>query len=375
MCVDSLLCIPVNAAAHIIVTLNIEESSNTNLAVAWYAVFYYHLRKLKEECCIEHFTIVTNATADVVFLGSSVMLDLLSSIPNLLTMHWFMCTQHVLYPQQFNWNPTSNRVLYFPGKLDKIHRVGPLYSILTNNRYKTNCVYAYTANQSVWNGGNRNLAVLYEQYYTTVSDLLGMYNTSISDYDNTVKLLEENEKDIDGMQAECRSHQRCSVAPISSEVYSSISVELISETWFPSLTEHLTEKTFRAMLAGQPFIHVSSMVTCYLNALGFKTFRNLTGDRWDSHGYTNIAMITYSNDIEMQIQDLHSNVAAAFELADKCKNEVRTQQQVRDIIQFNRQKCEQIIAKTKNDLNRRHNGVFGNNDTLFDRFFSIHGLY
>lgn len=72
-------------------------------------------------------------------------------------------------------------------------------------------------------------------------------------------------------------------ADYTSTDYQSTSFEIVLETWFDSEKNHLTEKTFRPIAAGQPFILASTPHSLdYLRRYGFQTFAPWIDESYDS---------------------------------------------------------------------------------------------
>lgn len=65
--------------------------------------------------------------------------------------------------------------------------------------------------------------------------------------------------------------------------YSSAAIEVVLETWFDSEKNHLTEKTFRPLAVGQPFMLVSTAHSlAYLRSYGFETFAPWINETYDT---------------------------------------------------------------------------------------------
>lgn len=366
LCKKLLDCVPHNV--HVLVCLNLEEINNYETIVPWYLEFNHQLQNLKDSGSLKNFTIISNSSLNKFY--NQRIIDFASPLPNFMSVHWFLLTYSNLYTALIEMDFSTNKVLFLPGKLDKIHRIGPLFDILTRKHFKERCVYAYTADQHSWNGQNTQQAEIV--YTQTLLNCVKEYADIDILPSDLMNLLTADEIDLDGLQELSKQNNRALMQPVPLDIYRGVSVELVSETFFPACIEHITEKTFRPMLAGRPFIHVSSMTTRYLEHLGFKTFRSLPGDGWISHGYYNIDSDMYSNDREISMIDLKRNVQAAFDLAKHCTYQY-SHSHIQHIVNYNRTKCSEIVNKYVEQLNQRHENIF-TPDVLL-RFSSIFGLY
>lgn len=354
--------------AHVLVCINLEEINQYESVLPWYIEFNHQLQNLKNSGNVKNFTIISNSSMNKFY--NQRIIDFSSALPNFMSMHWFLFTYSKLYTEPVEMDYSANKVLFLPGKLDKVHRVGPLFDILTRKYLKDRCVYAYTADQHNWNGQNTIQSQI--SYREKLLSCIKEYADVELLPTSVMEILSSNEIDIDGLQASNKQNNRALMQPVPVDVYKSISVELVSETFFPASIEHITEKTFRPMLAGRPFIHTSSMMTRFIEHLGFKTFRALPGDRWVSHGYYNIDSDVYINDPEIHMIDLRRNVQAAFDLATHCTHKY-SHSEVQSIINYNRRRCMEISNKYVEQLNQRHNNIFTQEVVM--KFSTVFGLY
>ena len=159
--------------------------------------------------------------------------------------------------------------------------------------------------------------------------------------------------------------------PVSEEVYNTSSVELVTETWWPHSYHHLTEKTFRPLLAGQVFVHINSMHTKFLEELGFKTFVNLGDAKWRLEEWKNIDAKTYcSFDNDLKVKDINNNLHRAFDIADCVSNK---SDDIDSIISHNRSLCDQYLKEYSDALNSAHDDLF--TPEVINNLYSINGAW
>jgi hypothetical protein len=79
------------------------------------------------------------------------------------------------------------------------------------------------------------------------------------------------------------THDSSSSADYNSDDYNQTGIEVVLETLFDDQRWHLTEKTFRPIVCGQPFILASTPGSLeYLKSYGFKTFSEYINEDYDN---------------------------------------------------------------------------------------------
>lgn len=350
---------------HVLVTLDVEETIIYKNIINFYKEFYHHLSLAKLQKKIKNFSIIINRSYG--HDDENIYETLFNGLDNLISLHWFMCSYSVLYPKTIPRNSNSDKVLFLPGKLHRRpQRSTVLFTILANENYRKRCEYAYTVNQSNWNGITEE--TFWQDIYSYVKDFNIEYDPT---FEEVKSLFIENQRDIDGLQAINEQFNNHMLYPVQQEIYNSCSLELIAETWWPNSFHHLTEKTFRAMLAGQVFVHLNSMHTKYLHKLGFRTFVHLGNNSWHREGWENIPATMFCQDRDMKIVDLKNNLHRAFDLAKDISE--GNYKEIDNIINHNRSLCEQYLKEYSNTLNAAHDDLF--TPDIINKLYSVHGAW
>lgn len=354
---------------HMIVMLDVEETVSYHRIINFYKEFYYHLNTAKQQNKIKNFTILTSRS-----YGDddpSMYERFFRHLDNLMSVHWFLCTYSVNYPNTISRNRNSDKVLFLPGKLwDRPQRAPLLYTILARPDYISRCNYSYTVNQSNW-WPESNDSVFWEDIHTYVKKYNAEYTPSL---DDIKKVFTENEHDIDGLQSVSVKNNTHMMYPVSEEIYNTSSVELITETWWPNSYHHLTEKTFRPLLAGQVFVHVNSMHTKHLHKLGFKTFVDTGNMRWSGEEWKNVDASTYiRQDNDLKVKDINNNLHRAFDLADCIPKSSDKNDDIDRIISHNKSVCDRYLKEYSDALNAAHDDLF--TPEVIKDLYSINGAW
>lgn len=350
---------------HVLVLLDLEETISEHRLINYYKEFYYHLSNAKQQKKIKNFTIISSRS-----YGSfdDDIYDTFKHLDNFMSLYWFLCTYSVNYPNTISRNKDSNKVLFLPGKLWRRPQRAPiLYTILARPEYTSRCNYSYTVDQSDW-WEEASEELFWEDMYTYVTSYNADYTPTL---DEIKKLFIENEHDIDGLQSVNVKLKQHMMYPVSEEVYNTSSVELVTETWWPQSYHHLTEKTFRPLLAGQVFVHLNSMHTKLLHKLGFQTFVDLGDAKWRSEEWQNIDAKTYcSSDNDLKVKDINNNLHRAFNIADCVSDK---SYDIDSIISHNRSLCDQYLKEYSDTLNSAHDDLF--TPEVINNLYSINGAW
>ena len=358
---------------HFIVTINLQEQFELGHQLPWIMQAWHILNNLRTADKITNFTILTNCA----FTHHDTNVDqAISSLPDVLPIQWFLCTYSVLYPRPIE-RPRNNTVLFLPGKLHaRRHKLSALVEILLNNKYKNNCMFGYTADQRYSNTelfGNSDLC-----YYSSLHSQLEFYMPGAVESPKLLQqLLEENEQDVDGAQTVFKQQNALGVLPVSTELYKSCAVELVAETTYPCGYKHITEKTWRPLLAGCPFIHLNPVQTLYLQSLGFRTFEHVADKQWEQRGWREYNPLRNGADLELISYGIISSVSDAFKLANRISDSTNAgigdNAQIDEIITHNLDVCDSILSKYQRILNSRHNNLFDN--YTIEKLYSMFGSF
>lgn len=278
----------------------------------------------------------------------------LEKLSNVIYCHWFLMPYYYHYSNSIHWNHTAGKALFLPGKINKAHRIYPIYSLYKQDKLTTEFVYSLLGKPS---DGITDTADINKWY----SELL--YQLTISECDSGItvddikSLMSKLENDIDGtidLSIDCGKQV---TRRVDTGVYSQTSAELLSETWNDD-NNHLTEKSWRPILAGQPFFHVVESFNTRLLDLGYRTFDKYC-DRLESDGSIRSQTDNAISQISKFIKLCKDN-----ELAENIKND----------IMHNRNLARATAQHTINTLNRRHPGFADIAEEFFTKneYESVH---
>lgn len=208
---------------------------------------------------------------------------------NLLsTVAWYSNTKHF-----YNWKPENKKILFLPGKLDKPNRLPVLYHLLESH-FKDQLIYSCNINYQI-NKKEEGL-ILIEK----LVEVLNLYTNRKWDLDSTRLYIELIKKDIDLD----KDSKHFFVTP--TELYKEIKLEIVAETWIYHI-EHLSEKSFKPIVLGYPFIHVNRKFKDSLNFFKFKTYDDFLPEYRktnDANEYINQFLI----DLPIFVDEINKNV-------------------------------------------------------------------
>ena len=315
---------------HIIMGVGYEETNNTESLEMALKSADNVLSSLKQSNIIADYTVFANDN------NGMKIKSLMSDYPNVIFFPWFMLKYYYLYlERQFTWNHAADKFLFLPGKINKAHRIYPMYK-LWKDQMLDSVSYTFLS-CPMW-------GISEHDWFSGLRDQLN--DTTNQDFNVTdlKQLLRGLEKDQDGLVNLSRTEEDFKMQAVSEQLYNTACIELVSETWMD--TYHLTEKTWRPIMAGQPFIHINPDQSRRIREMGFKTFEN----------YTEIADAPPANPSSIKWIPLNCDVAIgrASQFVHSCKNNVSAIQQDLD---YNRKHMMRIINKLLIMLDRKHPGV------------------
>lgn len=194
------------------------------------------------------------------FESNSPYLDKLVNLPNVYQTPYLLHSTYVWYKKlgRFTkWKETNHKFLFLTGKLDKPHRLPALYKFLQSN-LKKRLVYSCSKKDL------GNCKVLADVMSWTLEKI---YNSKdVEDF------ISNNYRILDGVP---ENSSWLGVYNLPEEFYNNILIEVVSET-DANKRLHITEKTFRPIVLGYPFIHIGRNHYITLREFGFRTFENFS---------------------------------------------------------------------------------------------------
>ena len=325
---------------HIIMGIGYEETNNiVSLEMSLKAADSV-LSSLKQSNVISAYTVFANDNNGMKIKSQ------MADYANVIFFPWFMLKYYYLYlDKQFTWNHESDKFLFLPGKINKAHRIYPMYKLWKDQMLDT---VSYTfLSCPMW-------GISEDDWYNKLCEYLSDATQQNFDPSELKQLLLELEKDQDGLVNLSRTESNFMMQTVSESLYNTGCVELVSETWID--TYHLTEKTWRPIMAGQPFIHINPDQTRRLREMGFKTFDT----------YTDIPDAPPANPGNIKWIPLNCDVAIAraSKLVQVCKDNVTTIQQD---IDYNRKHMMRTINRLLLTLDKKHPGIADRLDYLTTR--------
>ena len=275
-----------------------------------------------------------------------------SDIPEVMMCHWFQHVYYYYYPRPFDWNNTANRLLYLPGKMEKMHRLYPLYLLWQKGILNTHTTYSCITTPT----NDYSNSEWQQMLFDVLNKVAPEINISMGEFQ---QLLQEWDRDIDGLVEQSKQAGKFLMQPVSAETYLTTCVELITETWMlePS---HITEKTWRPMFAGYPFIHIDDCYTAKLECKGYRTFTKYLTDvpTKNLHPKSPAGVNFLSN----------KAVSQAIEFMQVCQ-EPDVAKKIQQDINFNRNLCRAQTQSVIKRLDQRHPGFAD----IAENFFTQNG--
>ena len=328
----------------VIVGVSLEETTSQENGILIVDELERVLKSLQRVGALKRYTILLNMNWQDKTLESMKALS-----DNLYVLPWFLCSYKHIYEQQLEWNATTEKVLHLPGKPEKKQRIGSMIYAKRNDLLQ-HMVYSFISLPTQ----HRDM----DEWFSQLESVVATY-----DPDNKLNGLEIFEemstidRDLDGFLGFQHSIQSYSEHPPGSDIYNLTSVELVNETWWMD-HKHLTEKTFRPIWAGQPFIHVGSHFTRLLISMGFHTFQDYTS--YKSHNEYSLLLPDNYTGATLDAQwahyhDINNCVDAAVEFAQICKQD-DIAPKIKQHVNYNRFRAEKITQNHIKQLTVRHPG-------------------
>ena len=288
------------------------------------------LSSLKQSNLISEYTVFANDNNGMEIKSQMADYD------NVIFFPWFMLKYYYFYMErQFSWNHASDKFLYLPGKINKAHRIYPMYK-LWKDQMLDSVSYTFLS-CPMWD-------IPEKEWYNQLASLLYLTTNEVIDSDKLKQTLQDLEQDQDGLVNLSRTEANFLMQAVSEPLYNTACVELVSETWAD--VHHLTEKTWRPIMAGQPFINLNPDQTRRLREMGFRTFDK----------YTDIPDAPPANPNSMKWVQLNCDVgiARAINFVQVCKSNITAIQQDVD---YNRKHMMRIINRLHLRLDNKHPGI------------------
>jgi hypothetical protein len=221
-----------------------------------------------------------------------------------------------------NWHYKNNIGLLLTGRLEKVQRIGLLYSLYQRNLLTPANIHWSFPMQPI------NKTKLAEVIGTKadISEFLDYCNNNKLPDDNSFINNESNSLLIYTMPTDSARFN---------ELYASTSFSIISETFYTEDEIFITEKVYRAISYKHPFILVgTSGSLLFLKDLGFRTFDN----------YLPISTYDALKDAKERMTAIVTNIAAFPSIIKEYRY------QIEEDIEYNYQHLKNLVVTDKNLL-------------------------
>ena len=184
----------------------------------------------------------------------------------LVSREWFA---HYKYLSAGNYGNHDKLFLFDFGIITKMRQYRLyLFKLLGKNFLDNKAYYSIDVTQD-WKND-----LLEHDYYNLIRDYPVTYNSFLPEenisYDNFGN---DSTNKINGLKQNL----------ISYDHYSKVNFVVVMETAFQTKKKHLTEKIFKPIIAGKPFILVAGANNlAYIKSYGFKTFENVINESYDT---------------------------------------------------------------------------------------------
>ena len=250
----------------VIILLNIEEESSDLSEINMLYWCDYLTSHLNSRPLI-NYVILTNDTFEHADMYS-----------NVLSINWFLLQTVSMYSQTDNvpWEPTNTDVLFLPGKPWKPSRFPALYYFLRSN-IRNNLKYSCLTFEEMmeWHGeaGAQRLVESWHLVYNDPSKsqnvIRGIMNRIAKVYD----MPWDNE------------YGNRDFSFLNPKMYSNIGVEIIAETSHNN-NRFITEKTYKSIVLGYPFVFIHNNFLRRMLKQGFKIYQPILEEPSDAHNGT-----------------------------------------------------------------------------------------
>lgn len=328
-----------------------EESSDVDEIVYCVQAVDHTLSSLKGSGIITDYVVFANDNH-----GPDVK-NQLSTMPNVMSFYWFLMVYNYYYPEPVNWNSSADKFLYLPGNPQRRHRIYSMYKLHREGLLHDKVSYS-------WSGDLCNRKDPDPNWYAGIRELLLEIEPELTiDLKQFIKLIHSWDQDRDDATIVGKQLGHYMMHPVSEELYNTGCIELIAETWMPN-TYHLTEKTWRAIFAGQPFVPVETdFINAQLESMGFKTFAHYS--QTDQQGEVPHSVTEFLSHVKYCV-DNSVNIAERF--VSVCKDPV-VADSIRSDIEHNRQVVNTYVHNIIAELDRRIPGFHN----IAEKFFTQNG--
>jgi len=235
----------------VIILLNVDEDAQPNDQIYWCNSLTKHLNKTSL-----NYVILTNSTFKYA-----------DDYDRVISLLWFLHSTISVYPKDIidhsPWKSTNTNVLFVPGKPWKEMRLPALYYFLRSNLQhdlKYSCI-SFEEMMLVDPNCRYDLQLL-ESWNVVYGNQTKSYNIN-----EVREVLNGLAKELDG-QWNWFWNDRL----LHPTMYSDVGVEIVAETDHRS-NQHITEKTYKPIVLGYPFVYIHSTFIPPIISQGFKVYQ------------------------------------------------------------------------------------------------------
>lgn len=252
----------------------------------------------------------------------------------------FFVTYFTNVSVKINWNSTSKKIIYLPGKLYKFDRLLLLKKILDNDSLRNE--FSFSCRPKVFS--------TYPKSESYIDSRVELYDPKFKNWKKWLSM-HERELDLDISNSGHNYHRDWEFPKYPRRLMKDHILHLITETWFNS-TGFLTEKVYSPIITGMPFIILNDGFLGKINRMGFETYQDRLLSPIDHH------------EGNKQREEYHIDIMIdrVIEFKKKCYSNTDFVKKVEKIIQHNILHSRSIINKHYAEFDRYLSCMMINNN-------------
>ena len=294
----------------VIILLNVEEESSDVIGPGM-SYWCDHLTSLLNSRPSINYVILTNDTFEHA-----------DKYSNVLRVNWFLLQTVSMYSQTDNvpWEPTNTDVLFLPGKPWKPSRL-PALTYFLRSSLSNNLKYSSLTFEQMMEWGETNAQRLLDSWQVVYNDPAVDLNIIRDIMDRIAKVYDMPWDERDGHR---------DFRFLNPKMYSNIGVEIIAETAHNN-SRFITEKTYKSIVLGYPFVFIHNNFLRTILTQGFKIYQPILKETPDSKN----GQRDWSNEFETCIKNTEKVLNSTQEEISLLKVNIKWNQQHAMIVYYN----------------------------------------
>ena len=294
----------------VIILLNVEEESSDVIGPGM-SYWCDHLTSLLNSRPSINYVILTNDTFEHA-----------DKYSNVLRVNWFLLQTVSMYSQTDNvpWEPTNTDVLFLPGKPWKPSRL-PALTYFLRSSLSNNLKYSSLTFEQMMEWGETNAQRLLDSWQVVYNDPAVDLNIIRDIMDRIAKVYDMPWDERDGHR---------DFRFLNPKMYSNIGVEIIAETAHNN-SRFITEKTYKSIVLGYPFVFIHNNFLRTILTQGFKIYQPILKETPDSKN----GQRDWPNEFETCIKNTEKVLNSTQEEISLLKVNIKWNQQHAMIVYYN----------------------------------------